>query len=202
MVKFLKNKFKTYLLIGIATFIPVYVTLLIVYKIIRFFDEIMINFFNLIKLPVSPDFIKYPGFGILFSIAFFIVLGFFSRRYLGKKLLFYIEKIFLLFPIARQLYLAVKKLAESLMENNKNQFKRVVMVPFPHANVRAIGFLTGRAPDNGEGKKQSYVYVPTAINPTSGFMIVVKDEDILNSDLTVDEAFALILSGGMANKDK
>lgn len=202
MVKFLKNKFKTYLLIGIATFIPIYVTILIVFKIIRFFDEITINLFNLIKLHVSPNFIKYPGFGILFSITFFVILGFFSRRYLGKKLLFYVEKIFLLFPFARQLYLAVKKLADSLMDDNKNQFKRVVIVPFPHKDVKAIGFLTGRVQENGVDKKQSYVYVPTAINPTSGFMIIVKDEDIINSDLTVDEAFTLILSGGMANEKK
>lgn len=202
MMKFLKNKFKTYLVIGIATFIPIYVTILIIFKIIRFFDEIMIHVLVFFNLPISNTLIKYPGIGILLSLFFFIILGFFSRRYLGRKLIMYIEKIFLLFPIARQLYLAVKKLAESIMENNKNQFKRVVMVPFPHENVRAIGFITGRAPDNEEGKKQSYVYVPTAINPTSGFMIVVKDEDVLNSDLTVDEAFALILSGGMANKNK
>lgn len=202
MIKFLKNKFKSYFVIGVATFIPIYVTILIVIKIVRFFDETMIQILSFFNFSVSLTLLKYPGIGILFSIFFFIVLGFFSRRYLGKKLIFFIEKIFLLFPIARQLYLAVKKLAESIMENNKNQFKRVVMVPFPHKNAKAIGFITGIAPDSEEGKKQSYVYVPTAINPTSGFMIVVKDEDIINSDLTVDEAFALILSGGMANKKK
>jgi uncharacterized membrane protein len=66
--------------------------------------------------------------------------------------------------------------------------------------LRAIGFVTGKAQESPDGEKQSYVYVPTAINPTSGFMIVIKDKDIIGSDLTVDEAFALILSGGMANK--
>ncbi|MCX7770209.1 MAG: DUF502 domain-containing protein [Proteobacteria bacterium] len=202
MIKFLKNKFKFYLVIGIATFIPIYVTILIIFKIISFFDDIMLRLLSPFNFPNLLEFLKYPGVGIILSIIFFVILGFFSRRYLGKKLLQIIEKIFLLFPIARQLYLAVKKLAESIMDNDKNQFKRVVMVPFPHENVRAIGFLTGRAPDTMEGKKQSYVYVPTAINPTSGFMIVVKDEDIIDSELTVDEAFALILSGGMANKKK
>lgn len=200
MMKFLKNKFKSYFVIGIVTFIPIYVTILFILKIVSFFDEIMIHVLGFFNLSVSSTLSKYPGIGILFSLLFFIILGFFSKRFLGRKIILYIEKVFLLFPIARQLYLALKKLAESIIDNNKNQFKRVVIVPFPHENVRAIGFITGRAPDGEAGKKQSYVYVPTAINPTSGFMIVVKDEDIINSDLTVDEAFALILSGGMASK--
>lgn len=198
MVKNLKAKIKTYFFIGIATFVPVYITILVIFKIVSFFDNLVGQFINFFQLPGYLKFLKFPGIGILLSIIFFIALGFISRQYLGRKLLFFIEKIFLLFPIARQVYLAIKKLAESIIDNRKRQFKNVVLVPFPHENVRAIGFLTGVASEK-DGIRQSYVYVPTAINPTSGFLIMVKDSDIIFSELTVEEAFALILSGGMAN---
>jgi len=83
----------------------------------------------------------------------------------------------------------------------KKRFNRVVLVPFPHENVYAIGFLTGTEVDE-EVVKKCYVYVLTAINPTSGFLIIVKKEQVKKSDLTLEEAFALILSGIMASTKK
>lgn len=111
-----------------------------------------------------------------------------------------IDKVFTLFPISRPVYSAIKKMTETFIDDEKSKFKRVVLVPFPHQDVYAIGFLTNKAPTIKEGVNHYYVYVPTAINPTAGFLINVREEQIIESDMKVDEAFSLILSGGMLGK--
>ncbi len=197
MIKHVYSKIKNYFFIGLATFIPIYVTVIVFLKIIVFFDNLVGQIINLLQLPPFLIFLKYPGAGIFLSAIFFIFLGFLSRQYLGNKAIILVERIFSMFPIVKEVYSAIKKLAHSIIDGKKNQFNRVVLVPFPHKNVYAIGFLTGMEVDK-EGTNRCYVYVPTAINPTSGFLIMVKEEDVKKSDLTVEEAFALILSGGMA----
>jgi uncharacterized membrane protein len=198
MLKQVYSKIKNYFFIGLATFIPVYVTVIIFIKIISFFDNLIGHIIKHLQLSPSFMFLQYPGVGIALSGIFFIFLGFLSRQYLGNKVITLVEKIFSIFPIVKEVYSAIKKLAHSIIDGERSHFSRVVLVPFPHENVYAIGFLTGMEVDK-EGMKKCYVYVPTAINPTSGFLIMVKEEHVKKSDLTIEEAFALILSGGMSS---
>lgn len=202
-LKFLKNNLKRHFLFGIATFIPAYVTIILLLKIVSFFDNIIKNTIKIFYLPpLVNKFLTYPGVGAFFSVIFLVLLGFFSRQYLGKGIMQIVEKLFTLFPISKQIYISVKKMTDSLINKDDKNFKRVVMVPFPHQDVYAIGFLTGEVPTTTDNIKRFYVYVPTAINPTSGFLITVEESMIVNNDMSVEEAFALILSGGMASSKK
>ncbi len=199
ILAFIKNSIKRYLLFGIVTFIPFYITIIVLFKIVNFFDSIIKDMVKILYLPPMVNRIfMYPGSGVFLSVVFLILIGFISRQYLGKGLMQFAEKIFTLFPISKQIYLAVKKMTESLITKDEKRFKRVVMVPFPHKDVYAIGFLTGKTERVEDNKKFYYVYVPTAINPTSGFLINIREDAIIKSDMTVEEAFALILSGGIA----
>ena len=196
---FLKNSFKKYLLFGIATFIPFYITVIVLLKIVGFFDNIIKDVVKVFYLPpILNRFLTYPGVGALLSLIFLILVGFVSRQYLGNTVMQVVEKVFTLFPISKQIYLSVKKMMDSFIKSDEKRYKRVVMVPFPHEDVYAIGFLTGEAKSVSDNKKSYYVYVPTAINPTSGFLINVDESLLRDTDLTVEEAFSLILSGGMA----
>lgn len=200
---FLRNNIKRYLVFGIATFIPFYITVILLLKIINFFDNIIKDAVKIFFLPdIFNKFLFYPGIGALLSFIFLVLIGFLSHQYLGGTIMRLAEKIFTLFPISRQIYMSVKKMTESFISQDQRRFKRVVMVPFPYKEVRAIGFVTGVAAPEEDGKKNYYVYVPTAINPTSGFMISIKEDDIIESDLTVEEAFSLILSAGMTASKK
>ncbi|GAB4436470.1 MAG: DUF502 domain-containing protein [bacterium] len=196
----IKSSIKKYLLIGVATFIPFYITIIVLLKIVRFFDNIINDVIKIFYLPpLLNKFLSYPGVGAFFSLLFLLLVGIVSHQYFGKAIMKLMEKIFTLFPISRQIYLAVKKMTDSFITKGESRYKRVVMVPFPHKGSHAIGFLTGEAGKTEEGEPLFYVYVPTAINPTSGFLISIKESEIVKSDLTVEEAFALILSGGMAS---
>lgn len=203
LLNFLKNSVKKYLLFGVATFIPFYITVVVILKIVSFFDNIIKDAMKIFYLPpVINKLFSYPGVGALLSLIFLLLVGVVSHQYFGKGIMRLAEKVFTLFPISRQIYLAVKKMTDSFIAKDEKRYKGVVMVPFPHKDVYAIGFLTGEAPKIEEGKKFYYVYVPTAINPTSGFLISIKEEEIVKSELSVEEAFALILSGGMAATKK
>ncbi|MCX7991499.1 MAG: DUF502 domain-containing protein [Proteobacteria bacterium] len=198
----LKNNIKRYFFFGLATFIPAYITIIIVIKIIRFFDGIIAQLISVFKLSENFKILSFPFVGAVISFIFLIAVGFFSRQFFGKKVMAIIDKIFTVIPISRPVYSAIKKMTETFIDDDKSKFKRVVLVPFPHQEVYAIGFLTNRAPTITEGVNHYYVYVPTAINPTAGFLINVREDQIIESDMKVDEAFSLILSGGMLGKSE
>ncbi len=193
----IKNNIKRYFFFGLATFIPAYITIIIVIKIIGFFDSIVIEILNTLGLSENLRFLQFPFVGAAISFIFLIVVGFFSRQYVGKRIMQIVDKIFTIIPISRPVYAAIKKMTETFINDEKSKFKRVVLVPFPHKDVYAIGFLTNKAPSLKDNEKHFYVYVPTAINPTAGFLINIKEDQIVESDLKVDEAFSLILSGGI-----
>ncbi len=196
----IKNNIKRYFFFGLATFIPAYITIIIVIKIISFFDGIIIEILDTLGLSDSFKILKFPFVGAVISFLFLIIVGFFSRQYVGKRIMQIVDKIFTIIPISRPVYGAIKKMTDTFIDDEKSKFKRVVLVPFPHKDVYAIGFLTNRAPSVKDNAKHYYVYVPTAINPTAGFLINVQEEQIIESDLKVDEAFSLILSGGVLGK--
>ena len=178
---------------------PAYITILLISKIIGFFDNIIIRIVSVFDLPPFMRFLTYPAVGALLCFLFLIFLGFISRQYLGKKMMYFVEKTFAFVPISKQIYAALKKITDSLINKDRSKFQRVVFVPFPHRDVYAIAFLTGESPCLQEGVKSYYVYVPTAINPTSGFLISVREDLIIHSDMKVDEAFSLVISGGLVN---
>lgn len=198
----LKNNVKRYFFFGLATFIPAYITIVIMIKIIRFFDGIAVEFFSVFEFSENLKILKIPLVGATISFLFLLLIGFFSRKFIGKKVMYVIDKIFTVIPISRPVYSAVKKMTETFIDDEKSKFKRVVLVPFPHKEVYAIGFLTNKAPSIHEGMTHYYVYVPTAINPTAGFLINVREDQIVESEMKVDEAFSLILSGGMLAKKR
>lgn len=196
-----KNSLKKYFFFGLATVVPIYLTIFVLLKIVTIFDDTirgLVRFFYL--PPFINRLLTYPGVGALLSFVFLIFVGIISRHFIGKVIVRIVEKIFTIFPFSRQIYLSIKKMLESFIESDEQRYKGVVMVPFPHKGTYAIGFLTGDGPVLEKDKKFYYVYVPTAINPTSGFLLTFSEDEILESELTVEEAFALILSGGMAAK--
>jgi len=119
MMKNVYSKIKNYFFIGLATFIPIYVTIILLIKIISFFDNLVGHIINLLQVPPSLMFLKYPGAGIFLSAIFFIFLGFLSGQYLGNKAIVLVEKIFSMFPIVKEVYLAIKKLANYIIDGQK-----------------------------------------------------------------------------------
>lgn len=146
---------------------------------------------------------KIPGLGILLVLLFLYLLGLIASNWLGRRAFALIETITTRIPIIKTIYTLGKQLAEALSLPGKEAFKRVVMVEHFRPGLWSIGFVTGTlSSGQGEEDKLLKVFIPTAPNPTSGFMVMVRESQVKSLDWTVPEAMNTIISGGMVGPDK
>ena len=99
-------------------------------------------------------------------------------------------------PIVKSVYSASKQVMDTFSNSTKAAFTATVLVPFPHAGARAIGFITGTILDS-EGKMLYRIFVATTPNPTSGFLIFLPEEEVTFTDISVEDGIKMIVSGGM-----
>src|ERR1039457_3462930 len=126
-----------------------------------------------------------PGLGLGLTIAVIWLTGVLSTNLLGKKFLEVFGRLLENLPLVKTIYTASKQLVEAVSPGGRRAFQRVVLVEFPQKGTFALGFVTG----NGIGSLETgtlSIYVPTALNPTSGFLIFAKESDILDPRLTVE----------------
>ncbi len=195
----MRKNIKKILLTGIAAIIPVGVTVYIFYIIIK----AMNNLVKIIPYRYQPDQLlpfHIPGLGLIFTLILIFLIGLVTTSYLGKKVVSLGELIVGKIPLVRGLYKSVKKLVDAIMSDNGNSFKKVVLIEYPRKGLYSIAFVTGDT--RGEVKERTFqnamnLFVPTTPNPTSGFYIVIPESDVIHLNMTVEEAFTLIMSGGI-----
>ena len=153
------------------------------------------NLAGILRLGVTLGFIVSVAFGIS-------VLGWFSRVYLGKKSLELIEEIILRIPVLRGIYTALNQMLRALTVGGGQQFHRVVYLEYPRKGLWTLAFVTGPAKGPAVPPHHLNVYVPTTPNPTSGFYLIVPENEVRESQMKVDEAFKTILSLGIAQQQE
>jgi len=134
---------------------------------------------------------------LVFIVIFIAVVGWLSRKIIGKQLITFMEETINKIPVLRSAYGAIKQMVDIFSGKNE-QFKAVCLVEFPRKGILAFGFITGET--KIKDKKYFYVFVPTTPNPTSGFTMLFEPDDVVNVDYTVEEAFKIIISMGVLNK--
>lgn len=204
MIKYIKHKLKTYFLTGLLVVVPVGITLFILKFVIARLDDM------LAVLPAAfhpQTYIPFPvpGLSLIIMLLIVMAVGIVTRNILGKKLVNMGEYIVDKIPLVRSVYLLVKQLMETIFNHDKTSFKQVIMVEYPRKGLYSLGFVTGVA--RGEVQEKTTqrvmnVFIPTSPNPTSGYLIMIPEEDIINLDMNVESAFKLILSGGVVTSEK
>jgi uncharacterized membrane protein len=197
----LQKKLKRIFLTGLAVAIPVGLTIYILSFIISMMD----NLLRVIPSQYHPDYflqVHIPGLGAIITILLIFVCGLVTTSYFGKRLIGFGEHLVGKIPFVRSIYQAIKKIADTLLMDKAQSFKSVVMVEYPRRGVYSIGFITG-AP-NGEIQKTIGrnapcvgVFMPLALTPTTGFFIMVPRAEVIELNMTVEEAFTLIISAGI-----
>ncbi|MCL5098807.1 MAG: DUF502 domain-containing protein [Candidatus Omnitrophica bacterium] len=127
------------------------------------------------------------------------LVGQLARYYLGKKLIQWVDLALLKVPLLNKIYSTLKQVNEAFTSNQKSAFKDVVLVQFPRPDCYSLGFITCERFHEVEvktGKKVVCVFVPTTPNPTSGFLVMVPETDIIKLDVSVAEGVKLIISLG------
>ncbi len=210
LVKAPQNKFFSFLkghfLTGFFVILPFAVILWILGKLISLFWKVQ----ELLPEGIRPEnWVQYQSLVylldfILATAAFFLfafcisLLGWLSKLYLGQKALEFISELIQHIPVLRSIYSALEQLLKAMTPSGSKQFHRVVYVEFPRKGVWALAFVTGVAHGQNLPKGFLNVFLPATPNPTSGFHLIVPENEVMDSKMTVEEAFRTILSLGVA----
>jgi uncharacterized membrane protein len=180
---------------GILVVVPVGASILILVWVFTSIDNILQPAINTIFGH------NIPGVGFGATIILIYVVGAIARNILGKRIIRYGESLLAKVPIFRQLSSGIRQILESFAAPGKTGFMQVVLVEFPREGMRALGFITNELKDT-TGEKLLSVLIPTAPNPTSGFLQIVKEKDVIRTQITVDEALKMVVSAGRMTPDE
>ena len=174
---------------GIITFVPIGATILILIWIFNAIDNIL----QPVITAIWGHTITGVGFGV--TIVLIYLAGIVASNVIGKRLVRYIGSASRFIPVVSLLYKGIKDILESLFVPGKTGFVQVVLVEFPRKGMKALGFVTSEVHDD-TGKKMYAVLIPAAPNPTTGFLQIVEEDEIIRTNISVENAVKMVVSVG------
>jgi len=188
-------KKKNYFITGLFSIIPLAITYYIIKSLFTIFSKpgmSLVNyFFPKANVPILELLI-----GFILTFLFLYTLGLIISNVIGKKLYSFFEKLLSRIPLVSYIYSTIKQIIDTLTVTQKQAFKKVVYIEYPKDDIWTIALVTGESEDNNKNKYYQ-IFVPTTPNPTSGFMLYVKQENCKETDLSIDEGLKIVISGGM-----
>lgn len=208
MLQRLKQDLKNDLIAGLLVVIPLATTIWLSVSTARW----AINLFTRIPKQINPfddlnpiltDVLNFSvGFTVpLLSI---LIIGLMARNIAGRWLLDFGERFLQAIPLAGSVYKTLKQILETLLSDSKSKFRRVVLVEYPRKGVWTMGFVTGKISPQLQSHLQQEVisvFIPTTPNPTSGWYTVVPQEEALDLDISIEDAFKILISGGIVSPE-
>lgn len=185
---------------GVFIAAPIAITVMIVLWLISVIDNRVKPLIPPAWNPESYTNFAIPGFGVFVAIILLTVLGAITTNLIGRSAVGFSDRLLSRIPGVRNIYSLFKQLFETIQTSNQNSFREMVLVEYPKAGTWALGFVS--APLKGEIKTKlsdSYmsVFVPTTPNPTSGFYMFVKRDEVIELDMSVEDGAKMIVSIGM-----
>ena len=192
--KKLSSTLRNYFITGVVVLIPIGITLYLTKFLIQVSSKIIPSEINPNNyLPFS-----IPGLEILLSVLFITIVGGLSFSFIGKKILQIINDLLKRIPILRTIYSAITQMTQSFTSKDDNK-KSVVLVEYPRKGTWAVGFATKKNETEISKKTEQElinVFLPTTPNPTSGFLLMFPEKDVVYLDMTFEEASKFIVSAG------
>ena len=192
---------KKYFITGLLIWIPLAITFMVLAWIVGTLDAI------LLWLPTEHQPSRYigfniPGVGVVASLLIIFFTGLIAANVLGQKLVRVWEALLSRIPVVKSIYYSVKQVSDTLFSSSGQAFRKALLVQYPREGAWTIAFLTGQpggdAANHLHGDYVS-VYVPTTPNPTSGFFLMMPRADVIELDMSVDEALKYIISMGVVS---
>ena len=190
---------KRYFITGLLVLVPLLITLWVLATLIGIMDQ------SLLLLPSAwrPEAqlgYRIPGLGALLTLLIVFVTGLVATNFFGKQLIIMWEALLGRVPVVKSIYHSVKQVSDTLFSGSGQAFRQAVLVQFPHQGSWTIAFLTGQpggdVTNHLQGEYVS-VYVPTTPNPTGGYFLMMRKSDVIELDMSVDEALKYIISMGV-----
>ena len=190
---------KRYFITGLLIWIPLGITLVVLNWLISTMDQSL----DLLPSSVRPERllgVHIPGFGVVLTIVVVFVTGLLAANFIGQRLIRFWEGVLARIPVVKSIYYGVKQVSDTVLADTGLAFRKVLLVQYPRTGSWTVAFQTGRpGGDVINHLRGEYVsvYVPTTPNPTSGFFLMMPRSDVVELDMSVDEALKYIISMGV-----
>lgn len=190
---------RRYLLAGLVVWLPILITI----GVLRFIIDLLDNTLALIPRYYQPEQLighHIPGLGVILSLVILLITGIIATNYLGQRLVAWGESILSRIPLVRSIYKTVKQVINAVLSTNSEAFRKVVIIEYPRKGLWSIAFQTGSANTKINDKTKDEmisVFIPTTPNPTSGFLMMISKRDVVELDMSIDEALKFIISLGV-----
>tara|TARA_Y100000782_G_scaffold109981_1_gene135673 strand:+ start:18 stop:671 length:654 start_codon:yes stop_codon:yes gene_type:complete len=194
---------KKYIIAGLLVWLPFAATVVIVKLVIDLLDK------TILLLPpewhpVALLGFSIPGFGIILALSILLLTGMLAANLFGRRFVEIWERLLNKIPLVRSIYSSIKQISNTIFDPSGKSFRKVVMLQYPRKGLWSIGFLT----NDNVGDEMSAVddrlvavFIPTTPNPTSGFIIMTRNDEITELDMSVEEGFKFIISMGVIIPD-
>jgi len=190
---------RKYFITGLLIWIPLVITLWVLDLVVSTMDSTLLLLPDQLQ-PKSWLGFNVPGLGVVLTLVVVFVTGLAAANIIGQRLVQMGEALVAQIPVVKTIYTSVKQVSDTLFSSSGQAFRKAVLVRFPHTDAWTVAFVTGMAA--GEvaqrlGDERISIYVPTTPNPTSGFFLMMPKADVIELDMSVDEALKYIISMGV-----
>lgn len=188
------RRLKKYFVTGLIVLLPIGATIYILTWLFKLADSFTASLVTLFLRR------SIPGLGLLLTVSIILLVGFLATNILGRSIINFSHQILSRIPVVNSIYITVKQIVDAFLHKDKQAFQRVVMIEYPRKGIYGLGFVTGVAEGEVQLKTEQRVlniFVPTTPNPTSGFLLLVPESDVIPLEMTVEEGIKMIISGGV-----
>jgi uncharacterized membrane protein len=195
------SRIRTYFLTGLVVAGPVAITLWLVWWFVTWVDGLVRPFIPGAYRPETYMPVRIPGLGLIIVFVALTLLGFFTANFVGRKLVDFGESILSRMPVVRPIYRTAKQIFQTLFSKSESSFRRVALIEFPSPGMWSLVFLTQSPTEDIAGRlpESEYVsaFMPCTPNPTTGFFFYVPKREVIELDITVEQAMTVIMSAGI-----
>ncbi|MFD1159582.1 DUF502 domain-containing protein [Roseovarius aestuarii] len=189
-------------LTGLVVIAPVGLTIWLMWSVIGWVDGFVLPLVPYNFNPEKYIGINLRGVGVIFFLAFTIFIGWIAKGLIGKSLISYAESLVERMPVVRTIYSGVKQIAETVFAQSERSFEKACLIQYPRKGIWAIGFISTTAKGEVAEKAENTggmlsIFVPTTPNPTSGFLLFFPKEDVIELDMSIEDAAKLVISAGL-----
>lgn len=195
------KKTKSYFVTGLIVLIPLVLTIYIIWKLFIAIDGILQGVVSQLfsRLGLGEVGQTYIGLGFISVILLILLTGLIARNYIGKKVIQWGEMLFTQIPLINRIYIAIQQLSNAFLSEKREVFKKAVLIEYPRKGIYSIGFFTQDTRGEVQERLQTdvvSVFLPTTPNPTSGFLLFVPKTEVVELDMSIEDALKLVISGG------
>ena len=196
------SQIRRYFFTGLALIMPVVVTLYVLVALFRFVDNILGRFINFYLQETLGFYI--PGIGFILFFLIILATGFLAVHFFGRNVFPALERWFSRLPFIRQVYPSVKKIFNFLFSQDRQIFRKVVMIEYPRKGIYSLGFVVNEGLKQLQDKTQEEmvnIFIPSTPSPLTGYFVVVAKREVIFLDLTIEDGLKMVVSGGVVNPE-